>query len=114
MLPARNSTLATPRSAASAVAWAMMSGERSRPVTFPGATSPGEIAGDAARPAADVEHVTSPGVRCGITNAAEFSAVLEAWARTTDSWWPCVYTSSSGCCVTHNQTLPRRRRQELA
>ena len=104
MLPAAKPTLSTPRSTARAAAWAMMSGERSRPVTLPGATSSAksQVMLPGPQPTSRTE---VPGVRCGITNAAEFSAVREAWARTTDSWWPCVYTSS-GCCALIMERYP--------
>src|SRR6478735_12007478 len=104
MLPAAKPTLSTPRSTARAEAWAMMSGERSRPVTLPGATSSAKshVMLPGPQPTSRTE---VPGIRCGSTNAAEFSAVREAWARTTDSWWPCVYTSS-GCCALIMERYP--------
>ena len=113
MLPATNSTFCTPRSAARAVAWLITSGERSSPVTFPGETSPAKshVMLPGPQPTSSTE---TPGVRCGITKAAEFSAVREAWARTTDSWWPWLYTSS-GCCALimkryrHAPANPRKR-----
>ena len=56
MLPATNSTFCTPRSAARAAAWPITFGRAVQPGDLPGGDEPGEIAGDAARPAADVEH----------------------------------------------------------
>jgi hypothetical protein len=53
----------------------------------------------------------TPGVRYGTTNAAEFSAVREAWARTTDSWWPWLYTSS-GCWAVIRKNYARHARKQ--